>query len=108
MRPACYASLVYRLPAPRLRGRPRATGNWFDIDLDEHLFKMPLKLAKAKRLSGAFLADLGGENRAETVPPIQDRFVAYVDPAFVKKVSHVSPRKRESDVHEHREADHLG
>ncbi len=73
------------------------------IDLDEHLIEMPLKVTKAAYLGEAFLADLRGKQGAETGPPISDRFVANVDPAFVEQVLHVSQRKRETDIHHHRE-----
>ena len=47
---------------------------------------MPLILAEAVHPGDPLLADLGGEYRAEPVPPETDGFVADVDPAFVQKI----------------------
>ena len=54
------------------------------VDLYEDLIQMPLILAKAAHPGDALFADLGGESRTESIPPVADCFVADVDPAFVK------------------------
>jgi hypothetical protein len=51
---------------------------------------------------------LGGEHRAEPVPPIPDRFVADLDPALVEQVLDIAQRQREANVEHHRQADDLG
>ena len=66
---------------------------------------MPLILAEATHLSDALFPDLSSEHRAESIPPIANRFVADVDPTFVEQILHISQRKRESNLHHDREAD---
>ena len=41
-----------------------------------------------KALGGA--VDLGGEDRAKTVPPEPDRLVAHLDPALVEKLLYIA------------------
>jgi hypothetical protein len=54
-----------------------------------------------------FLSDLSGEQRAETIPPEPDRFVADFDPAFVEQILNVSKRQWKSNIHRHGQADNL-
>ena len=51
---------------------------------------------------------LRGEYRTEPVPPEPDRLMAHIDTALEQHIFDLSQRKRISDVHHHREADHLG
>jgi len=50
------------------------------------------------------LADLGGEDWAEAVPPIPDCLVADTDTPFAQEAFDVAQRKREPDVDHHRES----
>jgi hypothetical protein len=77
------------------------------VDLHENLVKMPPPVARLHALDAA-LADLGGEDRAEAVPPEPDRLVADLDAALVQQILDVPERERETDVHHHRQADDLG
>ncbi len=54
------------------------------------------------------LSNLSGEQRAEPVPPEAHRLMADVDAAFEQQILDLPQRKRLSNVHHYREADHLG
>jgi hypothetical protein len=54
------------------------------------------------------LPDLGGEYRAEPVPPETHRLVADVDAPLEQDVFDLAQRQRVSHVHHHRQADYLG
>ena len=58
----------------------------FAIDLHEHLIEVPPPTRRRVHSIHPLLADLGGEDRAEPVPPEPDRPVANLDPTLVKKV----------------------
>ena len=53
-------------------------------------------------------SDLGGEHRAEPVPPKPHRLVANIYTALVQQILDVPQRQREPDVHHYRQADDLG
>lgn len=74
------------------------------IDLYENLIQVPLPIGIGAEILDAFPADLGGEYRAEPIPPKADRFVAYVDATLVQQVLDILKRKRETDIHHHRQA----
>jgi len=77
------------------------------VDLHEHRVQVPLPAAQSYPIDTAF-ADLGGEHRAKPVPPKPHRLVANVGAALVEQIFHISQRKREPNVHHHRQADDLG
>ena len=54
------------------------------------------------------LADIGGEQRSEPVPPEANGFVTDVDAALEQQILDVPQRQREADIHHHHEADDLG
>jgi len=58
--------------------------------------------------AGPFLADLGGEHRAKSVPPEPDRLGTDFDTALVQQILHIPKRKREADVHHKSMADDIG
>jgi hypothetical protein len=76
------------------------------VDLHAHLVQVPTPEAGFLR-SNPTLPVLGGDHRAETVPPEANSFVADVDAALVEQILHVAERKREPNVHRHRQADDL-
>ena len=78
------------------------------VDLHENFVQVPLPIGMGALLLDAFSADLGGEQRAEPIPPKADRFVANVDAALVQQVFDISKRKWKSDVHHYRQANDLG
>jgi hypothetical protein len=53
------------------------------VDLHEHLIQVPLPIWICALLADPFLADLSGKQRAKSVPPKPNRFVADIDAAFV-------------------------
>jgi len=56
------------------------------VDLHIHLVEVPLPLAEASHTADPLAPDVGGEQRAEPVPPVAHGFVANVDPAFEQQV----------------------
>ena len=75
----------------------------FAVDLHEHLIEVPPPTRKHAYSIRPLLADLGGKDRADPVPPEPDRLVAHLDPTLVKKVL----RQREANLHHHCKADDL-
>ena len=55
-----------------------------------------------------FAPDLGGEHRAEPVPPEPHGLMADLDAALVQEVLDVAQRERVSDIEHHGQADDLG
>src|SRR5208283_4764784 len=68
---------------------------------------MPPPLRIATHVRYPPLSDLGGENRAKTVPPKPDGLIADVDPALGQEILDVAQRQRVSHVHHHNQADDL-
>ena len=62
----------------------------FAVDLHEHLIEVPPPIRTRPHPIHPLLADLGGEDRAKTVPPEPDRLMAHLDPALVEKVLDVA------------------
>jgi hypothetical protein len=62
------------------------------VDLHENLIQVPLPIWICAHLAEPFLADLCGKQRAKSVPPKPNRFVADVDVAFVQQTLHVPKR----------------
>ena len=52
-----------------------------------------------------FPSDLGGEHRAEPVPPKPHRFVADIDATFMQQILNIAKGKWKPDVHHHNKAD---
>jgi hypothetical protein len=69
---------------------------------------MPSPLAAAAHPVDPTPADLGGEHRAEPVPPEPNGFMADLDAALMQHILHVSKRKRVTDLKHYRLADDLG
>jgi hypothetical protein len=55
-------------------------------------------------LDAAF-PDLGRKHRPKSIPPETDGFVADINAPLVKKILHIAKRKREPNMHHHRQAD---
>ena len=53
-------------------------------------------------------SDLRGEHRTEPIPPETDGFVVDIDATLVQQILDVPQRRRESNIHHHRQADDLG
>ena len=49
--------------------------------------------------------DFSRKQRAKSVPPETDSFMADVDAAFVQKIFDIPKRQREPDMHHHCQAD---
>ena len=58
----------------------------FAMDFHEHLIEVPPTTRQRTHSTLPLLAELGGKDRAKTVPPEPDRLVAHLDPALVEKV----------------------
>jgi hypothetical protein len=53
------------------------------VDLHENLVQTPLPIGMSTEILDTVPADLGGEQRAKTVPQETDRLVANIDATFV-------------------------
>ena len=78
------------------------------IELHVHLVEVPAPLTETTHRAYALPADIAGKHRTEPVPPHPHGLVTDVDTALEKQVLNVSQRQRESHVHHHHQADHLG
>lgn len=85
---------------------PKIVG--FTADPYEHFVEMPAPLRVGPHTSGTLLLDRGRKQGTEPVPPGSRRLVADIDPAFLKQILNLTQRQRKSDIHHHRQADHLG
>jgi hypothetical protein len=56
----------------------------FTIDLHKSLVQMPSPIRMCTKVLDPLLSDLGRKQRAETVPPEPDRFMADIDTALVQ------------------------
>jgi len=79
----------------------------FAIDPDEYLVKMPTPLRPGPHLCGRLLFDPGRIHRSKPVPPNSYRFVADIDPSFMKQILDLSQRQRKADIHHHSQSDDL-
>ena len=70
----------------------------FTVDLHENLVKMPLPIRMTARLVTSSSRNLWCKHWPETVPPKPDRFMAYIYTPFMKKVLHITERKRKSNI----------
>jgi hypothetical protein len=78
------------------------------VDLHENLVQVPLLIRVCTHFLVKFGADFSGKNRAKSIPPAPQSFVADVDPALVQQVLDIAERKWKSNVHHDRQADDLG
>jgi hypothetical protein len=78
------------------------------VDLHEDLIQMPSPMGVSAHAVNSLTPNFGGEDRAETVPPEPDSFMADVDPTFGEKVFHIKQRQGVLEVHHNHEADDLG
>ena len=62
------------------------------VDLYEYLVQMPLPVRESTHLLDTSTANLSGEHRAKSIPPIPHRFVADVDAALVQQVLDIAQR----------------
>ena len=79
----------------------------FTVDPHKHVVQVPLPVRICAHLADPFLADLCGKQRAKSVPPTPNRFVADVDAAFVQKILNIPQRERKTHIHHHNQADDL-
>lgn len=68
---------------------------------------MPAPLRPGTQKLGAFLADLGCEQRAEPVPPETNGFMADFDAALMQQILYVPKRQREANVYHDRQLDYF-
>ncbi len=59
-------------------------------------------------MMNAPLQDLRGEHRTEPIPLEPHRLMANIDTTLEQQIFYLSQGQRVTDVHHHREADHLG
>ena len=59
-------------------------------------------------MMNAPLPDLRGEHRTKPVPPESYRLMTDIDATLKQHILDLPQRERITDVHHHREADHLG
>ena len=78
------------------------------INLHKYLIQMPLPVRVCAHLLNPFPADFSGKQRAKTVPPISNRFVANIDAALVQKIFYVSQRQRKTNIQHDGVADNFG
>jgi len=78
------------------------------IDLHKDLVQVPAPLRRGPQSSRSLLPDLRGEHRTEPIPPEPHRLVADIDTPLEQQIFHRLERQWISDVHHHRDADHLG
>ena len=67
------------------------------------IFDVPVRIT----MSSSY-ARLRGKHRSQTVPPIANDFTTNVDATLGQQVLDLAQRKRISDVHHHRQAEHFG
>jgi hypothetical protein len=59
------------------------------------------------KVPNPFPSDLRGEQRAKSVPPETDSFMANINTAFGQQILNISKRKWKPNIHHHRQADDL-
>ena len=87
-------------------GPPEGVGD--TVDLYENRIQMPPPAGQGPHSRDPFAADLGGEHRAEAVPPEPHGFMADLDASLVQQVLGVAKRERVTDIKHHRQADDCG
>ena len=86
-------------------GPPEGVGD--TVDLYENLLQMPPPVGQGPHSRDPFAADLGGEHRAEAVPPEPHDLAVDLDAALMQEILDVAQRQRVADVEHHRQADDL-
>ena len=76
------------------------------VDADEDLIDVPTPKG-IRPLADPLSAYLRGEHRSEMVPPETDSLVTDINAALVENIFDLAQRKRVSNIHHHRQADHL-
>jgi hypothetical protein len=56
------------------------------VDLHENLIQMPLPIRMSAKVLNPLSSDLGGEHRAEPVPPEPHRLVANINTALMQQI----------------------
>ena len=91
----------------KLRNRP-ARLSWFALTVPlQEIVHVPLSFGECTQLVDSLSTDLRSEHWTEPVPPITDRFMAYVDTAFMQQIFDIPKRKRETDIQYHRQSDNF-
>jgi len=78
------------------------------VDLHDHLVQLPLPVCPQPHSTNPFLTDLSCKQRAKSIPPKSNRFVADIDAAFVQKIFNIAKRKRKPNIHHDGQTDDLG
>jgi hypothetical protein len=86
----------------------RSENDKLAVDLHKNLVQVPAPVRVCTLLLDTFRADFSGKNRAKSISPAPQSFVADVDPALVQQVLDIAERKWKSNVHHDRQADDLG
>ena len=76
------------------------------IYLHKDFIKVPLTVAWLHTPCSS-LFNLAGELRAKPMPPVPDRFIAYIYATFMKKVFHIPQRERKSHIQHNCKFDNL-
>ena len=78
------------------------------VDLHIYLVEVPSPMAKAAHRAHTSSTDVASKHRAKSFPPQAHSLMADVDATLEQQILDVPERKREADVHQHYQADHLG
>jgi len=78
------------------------------VDLHVDLIEIPFPMAETAHSAHTLPPNIGRKHRAKTIPPQPHRLVADVNAAFEQQILHVPKRQRETHIHQHDKADHLG
>ena len=77
------------------------------VYLHKHLIEVPTPMTKPAHRAHPLATNVGGEHRAESVPPEADRLMAKIDAALEQQVLDVPQRQRKPDVHHDNKTDHF-
>ena len=88
-----------------IHSRPEIVG--FSVDFYEHFVQVPLPIRMSAKVLNPFSSDLRGKQRAKSVSPETDSFMANINTAFVQQIFHISKRKRKPNIHHQSQTDDL-
>jgi hypothetical protein len=71
----------------------RSENDKLAVDLHKNLVQVPAPVRVCTLLLDTFRADFSGKNRAKSISPAPQSFVADVDPALVQQVLDIAERK---------------